>query len=202
MIMGCLEIVGLPLLSHLGSTLVFPSQVIRQLDGLQDVLTEADRLTYRLMWDLYSPKHPTDEERTFSATSAYVAQFYSQDSVLVPRPRTAPIPQVPLAIASKVESFAQAAMCTELQSIREERDRLRCWLVDTRAEFADYKELQKEIAQICARFANQDKEIARLSATLDRARAKAYKSPFLKFSSRLRLFAPLRPTQRSLSYRA
>ncbi|XP_031392180.1 uncharacterized protein LOC116204241 [Punica granatum] len=33
-------------------------------------------------------------------------------------------------------------MRTELQSIREERDRLRCELVDTRAELADYRELQ------------------------------------------------------------
>ncbi|OWM67443.1 hypothetical protein CDL15_Pgr027200 [Punica granatum] len=29
---------------------------------------------------LYFPEHPTDEERAFSATSAYVAQFYPQGS--------------------------------------------------------------------------------------------------------------------------
>ncbi|PKI56460.1 hypothetical protein CRG98_023098 [Punica granatum] len=50
MIMGCSGIIGLPLLSHLGSTLVFPSQVIRQLGGLQDIPTEADLLVYRILW--------------------------------------------------------------------------------------------------------------------------------------------------------
>ncbi|PKI57282.1 hypothetical protein CRG98_022321 [Punica granatum] len=104
MITGCLGIVGVPLLSHLGSTLIFPGWVIRQLDGLQDIPAEADRLPYRIQWAdststaparflqireihrqrdastiqrLYFPEHPTDEERALSVTSAYVAQFYS-----------------------------------------------------------------------------------------------------------------------------
>ncbi|PKI78940.1 hypothetical protein CRG98_000652 [Punica granatum] len=90
-----------PLLSHLGSTLVFLGRVIRQLGGLQDIPAEADRLPYRIQWavststalarflqiqeihhqrdagtiqHLYFPEHPTDEERALSATSAYVAQ--------------------------------------------------------------------------------------------------------------------------------
>ncbi|PKI65584.1 hypothetical protein CRG98_014084 [Punica granatum] len=49
-ITGCPEIVGVPLLSHLGSTLVFPGRVIRQLGGLQDIPAEADRLPYRIQW--------------------------------------------------------------------------------------------------------------------------------------------------------
>ncbi|PKI74541.1 hypothetical protein CRG98_005083 [Punica granatum] len=97
MITGCTGIVGLPHLCHLESTLVFPSRVIRQLGGLQDIPTKADRLAYRFMWadssstNLYFLEYPTDDERVFSATSAYVAQFYSQDSVPVHWPRTAPI---------------------------------------------------------------------------------------------------------------
>ncbi|PKI70463.1 hypothetical protein CRG98_009133 [Punica granatum] len=84
-----------------GSTLIFPGRVIRQLDGLQDIPAEADCQPYRIQWAdstssaparflqireihrqrdastiqrLYFPEHPTDEERAFSATSAYVAR--------------------------------------------------------------------------------------------------------------------------------
>ncbi|PKI75830.1 hypothetical protein CRG98_003745 [Punica granatum] len=97
MIMGCSRIVGVPLLSHLGSTLIFPVRVIRQLGGLQDIPAEADRLPHRIQWAdststgparflqireihrqrdsstiqrLYFPEHPTDEERALSATRA------------------------------------------------------------------------------------------------------------------------------------
>ncbi|OWM82766.1 hypothetical protein CDL15_Pgr008647 [Punica granatum] len=64
-------------------------------------------------------------------------------------------------------------MRAELQSIREERDRLRCELVDSRAEVADYRELQTELARARARVVHLDREMARLSATLDRVRARA-----------------------------
>ncbi|OWM75281.1 hypothetical protein CDL15_Pgr020945 [Punica granatum] len=64
-------------------------------------------------------------------------------------------------------------MRAELQSIREERDRLRCELVDSRAEVADYKELQTELTRARARVAHLDREMARLSATLDRVGARA-----------------------------
>ncbi|PKI69353.1 hypothetical protein CRG98_010259 [Punica granatum] len=50
MITGCPGIIGVPLLSHLGSTLIFPGRVIRQLGGLQDIPAEADRLPYRIQW--------------------------------------------------------------------------------------------------------------------------------------------------------
>ncbi|PKI66542.1 hypothetical protein CRG98_013069 [Punica granatum] len=80
------------------------------------------------------------------ALLAYVAQFYSQHSVPIHRPRTAPIPRVPPAVASETESFAQGAMRIEFQSIREERDRLCCELVDTRADLVDHRELQRELA--------------------------------------------------------
>ncbi|PKI59636.1 hypothetical protein CRG98_019973 [Punica granatum] len=48
MITGCPRIVGVPLLSHLGSTLIFPARVIKQLGGLQDIPAEADRLPFRI----------------------------------------------------------------------------------------------------------------------------------------------------------
>ncbi|PKI75987.1 hypothetical protein CRG98_003645 [Punica granatum] len=73
------------------------------------------------------------------------------------------------------ESSIQGAMRTELQSIREERDRLRCELVDIRAELTDQRELHRELAQTHTHIANQEREIARLSAMLDRTRAKARK---------------------------
>ncbi|PKI69671.1 hypothetical protein CRG98_009942 [Punica granatum] len=95
MTIGCPSVIGLPLISHLGSTLVFPARVIRQLGGLQDIPIEADRTPYRFVWtniiallpdrvlrirevrrlwgtrtiqELYFPEHPTDDERAFSAT--------------------------------------------------------------------------------------------------------------------------------------
>ncbi|PKI40547.1 hypothetical protein CRG98_039062 [Punica granatum] len=43
MAIGCPVITGLPLISHSGSTLVFPNRVIRQLGGVQDVPVEGNR---------------------------------------------------------------------------------------------------------------------------------------------------------------
>ncbi|OWM73913.1 hypothetical protein CDL15_Pgr008063 [Punica granatum] len=71
-------------------------------------------------------------------------------------------------------------MRAELQSIKEERDRLRCELVDSRAEVADYRELQTEIAQARVRIIALDLEIARLSAMLDQSRARARVVPHPK----------------------
>ncbi|OWM65544.1 hypothetical protein CDL15_Pgr023814 [Punica granatum] len=83
--------------------------------------------------------------------------------------------RAPLAVAPEAESFAQVAMHAELQSIREERDQLCGELMDAHAEVADYRELQRELTQTRAQAANLDREIAHLSATLDRTRAKARK---------------------------
>ncbi|PKI60838.1 hypothetical protein CRG98_018769 [Punica granatum] len=166
MIMGCPEIIGIPLLSHLGSTLVFPNRAIRQL-GASFAPDRFLRVReFRRLWEtritqeLYFPEHPTDEERAFSATSAYVAQFYSSDSIPVRRTQTVPIPRTPLAVTLEAKCFAQVAMRAELQSIREERDGLRGELMDARSEVANYRELQRELAQTRGKAANLDREIA------------------------------------------
>ncbi|PKI40361.1 hypothetical protein CRG98_039250 [Punica granatum] len=183
MITGCPRIAGVPLLSHLESTLIFPGRVIRQLVGLQDIPVEADHLPYRIQWAdststaparflqireihrqrdastiqrRYFLEHPTDKDQALSATSACVVQFYSQGSASPQRSQTASIPRATPTSAPEVESSTQTAMRAELQSIKEERDRLRCELVDSRAEVADYRELQTEL----------DREMARLSATM------------------------------------
>ncbi|PKI67495.1 hypothetical protein CRG98_012079 [Punica granatum] len=200
MITECSGIVGVPLLSHLGSTLIFPNRVIRQHGDLQDIPAEADRLPYRIQWAdststaparflqirqihlqrdasiiqrLYFPEHPIDEERALSATSAYVAQFYSQEPKSPWRPQTVPILRAAPTSAPEAESSTQAAMRAELHSIKEERDRLRCELVDSRVEVANYREFQTELARARTWITALDREIARLSATLDRARARA-----------------------------
>ncbi|PKI61727.1 hypothetical protein CRG98_017880 [Punica granatum] len=174
--------------SHLGSTLIIPGRVIRQLGGLQDVPAEADRLPFRIQWAdststaparflqireirrqrdasiiqrLYFPKHPIDDERVFAATSAYVARFYAR-GLASPRPsHAAPTPRAASTLAPEAESSIQAAMHTELWAIREERDRLRCELVDSRAEVADYRELQTQLTRARARVAHLDQEMAR-----------------------------------------
>ncbi|OWM77792.1 hypothetical protein CDL15_Pgr011153 [Punica granatum] len=64
-------------------------------------------------------------------------------------------------------------MHTELRAIREERDRLRCELADSRTEVANYRELQTELARARARVEHLDREMARLTARLDRVRARA-----------------------------
>ncbi|OWM90802.1 hypothetical protein CDL15_Pgr011562 [Punica granatum] len=64
-------------------------------------------------------------------------------------------------------------MRAELRAIREERDRLHCELVDSRAEVADYRELQTELARARAQVAHLDREMARLSAKLDRVHKRA-----------------------------
>ncbi|PKI73164.1 hypothetical protein CRG98_006451 [Punica granatum] len=133
-----------------------------------DVPAEADRLPFRIQWAdststtparflqireirrqrdasiiqrLYFPEHPTDDERIFSATSAYVARFYARGLAPPQRSHAAPTPRATSALAPEAESSIQAAMHAELRAIREERDRLRCELVDSRAEVADYREL-------------------------------------------------------------
>ncbi|OWM77813.1 hypothetical protein CDL15_Pgr004507 [Punica granatum] len=77
----------------------------------------------------------------------------------------------------EAESSTQAAMRAELHSIREERDRIRCELVDSRAEVADFRELQTELARARPRIATLVREMACLSATLNRARARAHGAP-------------------------
>ncbi|OWM63006.1 hypothetical protein CDL15_Pgr026180 [Punica granatum] len=89
------------------------------------------------------------------------------------RSQTAPIPRATPTSAPEAESSTQAAMRAELQFIREERDRLRCELVDSSAEVADYRELQTELARARARIATLDREMGRLSPTLDRVQARA-----------------------------
>ncbi|PKI50594.1 hypothetical protein CRG98_029014, partial [Punica granatum] len=132
-----------------------------------DIPPDADRLPFRIRWAdststapdrflqireirrqrdvstiqrLYFPEHPTDEERAFSATSAYVARFYPQGSTPPQRSQAAPTPRTTSTLAPEAESSIQAAMHAELRAVRGERDRLRCELVDSRAEVADYRE--------------------------------------------------------------
>ncbi|PKI58765.1 hypothetical protein CRG98_020824 [Punica granatum] len=124
-------------------------------------------------YSIYFPEHPTDEERALSATSAYVAQFYSPGLTSPQRSQTTPIPRATPTVAPEAKSSTQAAMRAKLQSIKEKRDRLRCEFVDSRAEVADYRELQTELARARARVAHLDREMARLSATLDRVSARA-----------------------------
>ncbi|PKI52294.1 hypothetical protein CRG98_027315 [Punica granatum] len=84
-----------------------------------------------------------------------------------------PTPRATSTPAPEAESSTQAAMRAELRAIREERDRLCCELADSRAEVADYRELQTELARARARVAHLDREMARLTARLDRVRARA-----------------------------
>ncbi|PKI69355.1 hypothetical protein CRG98_010237 [Punica granatum] len=160
-------------------TLLFPyspnlidgaiAQVVLQAVGghsyVEALLAETVRsLDYRL----YFPEHPTDEERVFSATSAYVARFYARGLAPPQRSQAAPTPRATSTLATETESSIQAAMHAELRAIREERDRLRCELVDSRAKVADYRELQTELTRARAQVAHLDREMARLSAELDR----------------------------------
>ncbi|OWM77168.1 hypothetical protein CDL15_Pgr027231 [Punica granatum] len=137
MITGCPGIVGVPLLSHLGSTLIFPGRVIRQLGGLQDIPAEADRLPFRIQWAdststaparflqireirrqrdasiiqrLYFPEHPTDDERVFAATSAYVVRFYARGFASPQPSHATPTPRSTSTLAPEAKSSTQAAM--------------------------------------------------------------------------------------------
>ncbi|PKI37022.1 hypothetical protein CRG98_042587 [Punica granatum] len=71
------------------------------------------------------------------------------------------------------QSSIQAAMHAELRAIREERDMLRCELVDSSAEVADYREVQTQLTRARARVAHLDREMARLGAELDRVHKRA-----------------------------
>ncbi|PKI34396.1 hypothetical protein CRG98_045217 [Punica granatum] len=142
MAIGCPSVIGLPLISHSECTLIFPDRVTRQLGGLQDIPVEGNRDPYQIVWadsapsaserfmrirlihqlwdthlmqDLHFPEHPTDEERAYSATSTYVARFHLQDPTSILR-----VPIAPL----EAESSDQAARRRELQSLRDEIDRL------------------------------------------------------------------------------
>ncbi|OWM73859.1 hypothetical protein CDL15_Pgr018919 [Punica granatum] len=93
-------------------------------------------------------------------------------------------------------------MRAELRAIREERDRLHCKLVDSRAEVADYRELQTELARACARVAHLDREMARLSASLDRVQARAHEIAHPRISGRAHFLPSLGPTSLSTGHRA
>ncbi|PKI59737.1 hypothetical protein CRG98_019913 [Punica granatum] len=165
MAIGCPSVIGLPLISHLGSTLILPGRVIRQLGSLQDIPTEADRTPHRFMW----------ANTTTSLSDSICGAVPSTGFTPIRRLCAAQISWAPHADIPEVESSAQGAMRTELQFIREERDRLRRELVETCSELTDQRELQAELTQARTRITSQDREITRLSATLDRARAKAHK---------------------------
>ncbi|PKI74131.1 hypothetical protein CRG98_005476 [Punica granatum] len=114
MITGCPGIVGVPLLGHLGSTLIFPG------------------------------RGSTPPQRS--------------QATLIPRATST--------LAPEAESSIQVAMHAELRAVREERDRLRCELVNSRAEVADYKELQTELTRAHARVAHLDREMAQYRMVL------------------------------------
>ncbi|OWM68452.1 hypothetical protein CDL15_Pgr026996 [Punica granatum] len=185
MVIRCLSITGLPLISHLGCTLVFPSRMIKQLGSLQDILADTDHTTYQIAWansapsptgrflqaneilqiwdtrltqDLYFPEHSTDEERAYCATSTYVAFFYLQN----------------LGPQAAIPGYATpTTMHKELRFILEERDQHRHELTETIARLIDQKEIRRVLAQARTRKDNLNREIIRLNTTLDQARARA-----------------------------
>ncbi|PKI51800.1 hypothetical protein CRG98_027848 [Punica granatum] len=162
MTIRCPSVIGLPLISHLGSTLIFPGRVIRQLDGHTG--SHGQTLQVHSLTSFYKFER-------FDACGARTLFGLAPVFHL----RMAQIPRAPQVDIPDAESFVQGAICTELQTIREEQDRLLCKLVDMCSKLTGHRELQSELAQICARIASQDREIAHLSAMLDRARAKACK---------------------------
>ncbi|PKI39659.1 hypothetical protein CRG98_039944 [Punica granatum] len=72
----------------------------------------------RIVQELYFPEHSTDEERAFSATTAYVVQFHPQKLTPVRRLCTPRIPHALQADIPDIESSVQGARRTKLQSIR------------------------------------------------------------------------------------
>ncbi|OWM90869.1 hypothetical protein CDL15_Pgr027356 [Punica granatum] len=110
----------------------------------------------RLTQDLYFPEHPIDKERAYCATSAYVAFFYLQD----------------LGPQATIQGYATpTAMHRELQLIRGERDRHRRELAEIIARLIDRKEILLARARTCED--RLEREISRVSAVLDQARARA-----------------------------
>ncbi|OWM80554.1 hypothetical protein CDL15_Pgr016728 [Punica granatum] len=142
----------------------------RSVTQIQEIRRQRDAC---IIQRLYFPEHPTDDERVFAATSAYVVRFYARGLASLQPSHAAPTPRATSTLALEAESSTQAAMHAELRAIREERDRLRCELVDSRAEVADYRELQTELTRARARVAHLDREMARLSAELDRVHKRA-----------------------------
>ncbi|PKI49586.1 hypothetical protein CRG98_030023 [Punica granatum] len=107
------------------------------------------------------------------AETVWSLDYAREGSTPPQRSQAAPIPRATSSLAPEAESSTQAAMHAELRAIREERDRLRCELVDSRAEVADYRELQTELTRARAWVAHLDREMARLSAELDRVHKRA-----------------------------
>ncbi|PKI73209.1 hypothetical protein CRG98_006407 [Punica granatum] len=66
---------------------------------------------------LYIPEHPIDDERAFSATSAYEAQFYARGLAPPQRSQAAPTPHATSILAPEAESSIQAAMHAELRAV-------------------------------------------------------------------------------------
>ncbi|OWM90743.1 hypothetical protein CDL15_Pgr019835 [Punica granatum] len=95
------------------TTISLPDRILR--------VREVRRLwSTRIVQELYFPEHPTDEERAFSATAAYVMQFHSYGFAPVRQLRIPQMLQIPQADIPDAESSVQGAMHTELQVIRAE----------------------------------------------------------------------------------
>ncbi|PKI68882.1 hypothetical protein CRG98_010737 [Punica granatum] len=160
------------------------AETVRSLDYVREVRRGRMRGSPHLLivWLLahirpFCSSHPFSYIADERSLIERLVPFYSQGPTSPQRSQTAPMPRAASTSTPEAESSTQAAMRAELHSIREERDRIRCELVDSRAEVADFRELQTELARARPRIATLVREMACLSATLNRARARAHGAP-------------------------
>ncbi|PKI71114.1 hypothetical protein CRG98_008482 [Punica granatum] len=129
MAIGCPSIIRLPLISHSECTLVFPDRTPHlQLDSRWRIRLIHQLWDTRLMQDLHFPDHPIDEERAYSATSTYVARFHQQDPTSILWVSIAP---------PEAESSDQVARRSELQSLRDEIDRLHREIAEAKTDLTE-----------------------------------------------------------------
>ncbi|PKI45282.1 hypothetical protein CRG98_034325 [Punica granatum] len=119
----------------------------------------------------YFPEHSTQDERDFQATEDYVLCFYRWDPFA--SGDLSDSPQLEGATPTEEPSTPSMVVQAELTSLRTERDRLRWEIAEKDEQLIDQRQLQKELAQACAKLQRSNWELARANAALERSRKRA-----------------------------
>ncbi|PKI66180.1 hypothetical protein CRG98_013433 [Punica granatum] len=146
MALRCHDFNGIPLLSHVGSTIYFPARVMRQFGSLQTVPEDTARTRFQHTWredqtsvdcqsDIqqvlsawhtavtelpYFHEHPTQDEWDFQATEEYILHFYRWIPLAQEDFTGSPRPEGSTPYGAP--STSSMAVQAELTNLRSERD--------------------------------------------------------------------------------
>ncbi|PKI63896.1 hypothetical protein CRG98_015677 [Punica granatum] len=197
MALKCPDFHGIPLVSHVGSTMYFSVRVMRQFGSLQTIPEDRahtrfehtrreDQTSVDCQSDIpqvlsawrtavmelpYFPDHPIQDERDFQVLEEYILRFYRWSSSA--HEDFTGSPQLEGSTLYAASSTSSRAVQAELTSLRTERDNLCREIAEKDEQLIDQRQLQRELAQAHAELQRRDQELARSNVALERSRKKA-----------------------------